>query len=73
MFATACSPKGSRIGIWRTKNFFEYEWVGIPFDREDKDAAIIPEKINGYVYLLHRQEPDIWISRTKDMELKKDL
>lgn len=68
IFATANSEEsGGRIGIWKTKNFFNYDWVGIPFGREDKNASIFPEPINGYAYLLHRRVPDIWISRTRDM------
>ena len=69
IFATACNVNGVRIGIWKTKNFLDYEWVGIPFDHEDKDAAIFSEPINGWVYLLHRKTSDIWISRTRDMSL----
>lgn len=70
VLATACNPAGGRVGIWKTKNFFDYEWVGIPFDQEDKDASIFPEPINGWTYLLHRRFPHIWISRTKDLTLK---
>lgn len=72
IFATACSSAGDRIGIWRTKNFLEYEWVGTPFNQEDKNASILSEPINGWVYLIHRRSPHIWISRTRDMALKSD-
>jgi len=57
-------------GIFRTKNFLEYEWVGMPFNLEDVNAAIFPEPINSWAYLLHRKPQHIWISRTKDMSLK---
>ena len=70
VIATACDSSGGRVGIWRTKNFFNYKWIGIPFDKEDKDASIFPESINGWAYLLHRHAPNIWISRTKDVSLK---
>jgi len=76
IFATACSEKdpvtrvAGRVGIWRTRNFLDWEWVGIPFDQEDKDASIFPEPINGWAYLIHRKAPHIWISRTRDMLLK---
>jgi len=70
IFATACNIDGGRVGIWKTKNFIDYEWVGIPFDKEDKDASIFPEPIDGWVYLLHRKTPHIWISRTRDLTLK---
>ena len=58
------------LRIWKTKNFLEYEWVGIPFGQEDKDAAIFPEPINEWAYLIHRKPPHMWISRTKDMTLR---
>ena len=70
IFATACMPGKGRVGIWRTKNFFDYEWVGIPIDKEDKDASIIPEPIDGWAYLIHRLPPDMWITRTKDLTLR---
>lgn len=70
VFATASSPAGGRIGIWKTKNFFEYDWIGIPFNQEDKDAAILSEPIDEWVYILHRRGSHIWISRTRDMTLK---
>ena len=71
IFATAYSSAGARIGIWRTKNFFDYEWIGAPFDWEDKDASIFPEPIGGWAYLLHRKAPHIWISRTQDFTLRR--
>lgn len=70
IFATACSSIGRRVGIWKTTNFLDYQWVGIPFDIEDKDTCIIPEIINGWAYLIHRKAPHIWISRTQHTSLK---
>lgn len=59
-----------RVGIFRTRDFFCYEWVGIPFDQIDKNAAVFPEPIGGNALLLHRRFPDLWISKTKDMSLR---
>ncbi len=70
VLATACNPADLRVGIWRTQNFLTFEWIGVPFDHEDKDAAIFPKPIDGWAYLLHRKDPYIWISRTKDFTLK---
>jgi len=70
VLATVCNPTGGRVGIWKTRNFLDYEWVGITFDQEDKDASIFSEPINGWAYLLHRKAPHIWISRTRDLALK---
>jgi len=75
VFATVWSEKGIKIGIFKTANFEKFQWIGIPIDRDvnidNKNSAIFPELINGWVYLLHRRPPDIWISRTKDITLKE--
>lgn len=71
IFATVCSVAGGRVGIWKTKNFLNYVWVGLPFDQEGKNASIFPETIGGWAYLLHRKvQGHIWISRTRDLSLK---
>lgn len=72
IFATAYSSAGVRVGIWKTKNFFEFEWVGMPFNQEDKDASIFPEPIDYWAYFIHRKAPHIWISRTRDLTLRSD-
>ena len=62
----------AKIGIWKTKDFFNYQLISIPFHQwEDKNGAIFSEPIKEWVYLLHRRDPDIWISRTRDLSLKK--
>jgi len=68
--ATACGLEQGVVGIWKTKDFISCEWVGIPFEQEGKDASIFPELINDWAYLLHRRWAHIWLSRTKDLELK---
>jgi predicted GH43/DUF377 family glycosyl hydrolase len=71
IFATACHKYYGRIGIWRSLNIDgSWEFLGIPFDWEDKDACIIPEVIDGKVYMIHRMNPNMWISETEDKELK---
>ena len=70
VLATVCSPSDAMVGMWRTKDFARYEWIGIPFNQEDKDASIFPEVISGLAYLLHRKDIHIWISQTKDLSLK---
>ena len=70
IFAVANASSKVNIGIWRTKNFFEFEWVGMPFKHEDNNASIFPEPIGDFAYLIHRKLPHIWISRTQDMSLK---
>lgn len=73
VFTTVVAESGidnSHIGIWRTKNFFEYEWVSFPFNEIANSSAVLPEPIDGHAFLIHRRYPDIWISRTKDLSLK---
>ncbi len=36
-------------------------------DKDDKNAALFPEKINGRYALIHRIPPDIWISYSDDL------
>jgi predicted GH43/DUF377 family glycosyl hydrolase len=73
IFATARFEKRKvRVGIWKTKNLgnpSSYKWVGIPWDKNDKNASIISEPIDGKVYLIDRLLPHIWISHTKDFSL----
>jgi len=76
VFATACSEPDpvtkvtGRIGIWRTRNFLDFEWIAVAFEWEDKNASIFPEPINGWAYLIHRKFPHMWISRTRDLTLR---
>ncbi|MCW3129407.1 MAG: hypothetical protein N2V75_04835 [Methanophagales archaeon] len=72
MTYTAYSERGVRIGIASTKNFiqwerYEIEWV----ERDDKDAALFPELIDGKYVLLHRpmhKEPmGIWIAYSDNL------
>ncbi len=78
IFATACSRDHSEtetvshVGVWRTKNFLKYQLVGIPLKWSDKDASILPVPINNWAYLIYRQDPDVWISRSQDLTLKGD-
>jgi predicted GH43/DUF377 family glycosyl hydrolase len=77
VFATACTPlyhfsggKFGRLGIWRTKNFHSFEWVGSPFWHEGKNASILHEPVGEYAYLIYRTEPNIMLTRTRDMTLR---
>lgn len=70
VFATAWSERGTRVGIWRTKDFYSWEWIGIPHDKDDKNASILNRLIDNKVYLIDRIEPHMWISYTDDFSLK---
>lgn len=69
IFATASYKHYGRIGIWKTADFSFYDFLGHPFDWEDKDACIIPEFINDKIFLIHRMNPNIWMSSSNNMEL----
>ncbi len=63
MLYTAYSPKGTRVAMASTENFFIWERHGVVIhDVNNKDAALFPEKINGKYVMLHRIEPDIWLA-----------
>jgi len=71
IFAAISPSKEYRTaGIFRTKNFLQYEWVGMPVEPNDINTSIFPEPINDWAYLLHRKDIHIWISQTRDMSLK---
>ncbi len=69
--ATA-EPDNVRVGIFRTKDFFEYEWVGFSFNRIDRNTVVFPEPIGNCAFLLHRTYPHIWISRSEDLSLNNN-
>ena len=51
-----------RVGIARTKDFKSVEMIGvIPTNQWDKDAFILPERVNGKIVYIHRIEPEIQI------------
>ncbi len=62
IFYTYWDLKISRVGISRTKDFKTVEHIGvIPTTEWDKDAFILPERVNGKIVYIHRIEPDIQI------------
>lgn len=57
-----------RICMATTKNFITYERQGVFFDDKDnKDAALFPDKVKGKYVLLHRRMPNIWLSFSDDL------
>ena len=69
MTFTAYSPIGVRVSLASSTNLVSWERQGIILpDEDNKDAAILPEKINGRYCLLHRREPDIWIAYSHDLQ-----
>lgn len=70
---TAVSKYGAGAALIQTKDFKEYERLGMIFAPENKDVAIFPEKIGGRYYALNRPvpfaigSPDMWIARSDDL------
>jgi len=68
MLYTAYSKIGTRVSMASTKNFITWKRYGVVIpDKNDKDAALFPEKVNGRYMLYHRIEPDIWVSFSEDL------
>lgn len=70
---SAVSPEGIGVGLISTKNFKDYERLGLMLHPENKDVAIFPEKINGKYYTLHRPvpggigKPEIWTAESDNL------
>lgn len=71
----------TRSGIMASKNLLDFEQVGYttPFDINDRDNILFPEKINGQFVLLRRPEeyigeaygtekPGMWIAYSEDLK-----
>ena len=69
---TAYSRYGPGVSLARTTNFIDYERLGAIMPPEDKDAALLPQRIGGQWALIHRpigpSGAHIWISYSPDME-----
>lgn len=60
VFYSAFDGTVCRVGVARTTDFVSYDKLGvIPTLEWDKDAFILPERVNGKVVYIHRIEPDI--------------
>ncbi len=70
---TAVSPSGTVTKLISTKDFKRIKRHGIIFMADNKDVAIIPEKINGEYFVINRptsesfKRPEMWISRSKNL------
>lgn len=68
---TAFSREGPGVALALTSDFRTFERYGLVMQPDDKDAAMLPRRINGRFALLHRPwtDPcaDIWISFSPDL------
>lgn len=70
---SAGSPMGILGGMSRTKDFSDFEPMGIVLAPDNKDIAIFPETIGGRYYAFHRPshrhlgEPSIWLASSPNL------
>jgi predicted GH43/DUF377 family glycosyl hydrolase len=68
---TAFSRGGPGVALALTTDFREFERYGLVMQPDDKDAALLPRRVNGKFVLLHRpataSSADVWISFSPDL------
>ncbi len=68
---TSYSRGGPGVSLALTKDFHAYEKLGVIMPPDDKDAALLPRRINGRWALIHRPMTPlgahIWISYSPDL------
>jgi predicted GH43/DUF377 family glycosyl hydrolase len=68
---TAFAKGGPGVALALTTDFVNFERCGLVMQPDDKDAALLPRRIDGEFLLIHRPITDtgahIWISRSPDL------
>lgn len=68
---TAYSKDGPGVALALTRDFVSFERMGVIASPEDKDAALLPRRINGNWVLIHRPvsapRAHMWISSSSDL------
>jgi predicted GH43/DUF377 family glycosyl hydrolase len=68
---TAYSGSGPGVALALTEDFRSFERCGLVMQPDDKDAALLPRRIDGHFALIHRPIADtgahIWISYSPDL------
>jgi len=69
---TAYTRDGPGVALALTEDFITFERFGIIMPPEDKDAALLPRRINGFWSLIHRPvsapRAHMWISYSPDLK-----
>jgi predicted GH43/DUF377 family glycosyl hydrolase len=69
---TAYSPAGPAVSLALTPDFETFERVGMVMPPDNKDAALLPRRINGRWQMLHRPNAglssDIWLAESPDLQ-----
>lgn len=68
---TAFGKGGPGVALALTEDFKSFERLGLALQPEDKDAALLPRRVDGNFALLHRPmthgRGDIWLSFSPDL------
>ncbi|HLL64301.1 MAG TPA: hypothetical protein VK453_00985 [Micromonosporaceae bacterium] len=70
---TAYGPGGPCVALAVTQDFTSVEHFGIVMPPEDKNASLLPRRVNGQYVLFHRPvsvmsaRADVWLSRSADL------
>lgn len=68
---TSFAHGGPGVSLALTKDFRSFERLGVMMPPEDKDAALLPRRINGYWAMIHRPVTPtgahMWISYSPDL------
>ena len=68
---TAYSRGGPGVALALTEDFISFERYGLVMQPDDKDAALLPRRINGRFALIHRPVTDsgahVWLSFSPDL------
>lgn len=68
---TAFGKAGPGVALATTTDFVSFERLGLVMQPDDKDAALLPRRIDGQFALVHRpisdHTADIWISFSPDL------
>lgn len=61
-----------RISMMESKDLKHFGNKKVVLDEPNKDAALLPEKVDGKYFLFHRRLPHIWTATSNDMETWHD-
>lgn len=68
---TSFARGGPGVSLALTRDFHDFERYGVIMQPEDKDAALLPRRINGYWAMIHRPVTTLgahmWISFSPDL------
>ncbi len=68
---TALGENGPGVSLALTEDFITFERCGLVMKPDDKDAALLPRRIDGRFVLVHRPvsetSADVWISYSHDL------